>query len=604
MSDYIGYQNFPGLDAILSQSKPSLTVDQAASQLNRLGVKWGSGQLGTGTTVTYSIATQDTGAFQGNAFWQLQSNQIHAVEMATKAWGDVANISFLRLGSGYTGPSAYSNAGQIKFEGYTYAQSGANGMAEFPGHGSVTTEVWTGSSDTDFLRDQHQWIPDGLSSAGGYSTLLHEIGHAIGLSHASDYGAPPWTYEANASYREDSSLYTIMSYFDGVKALPIGMWTTSTTPGIADIAAAQRLYGANMTTRTGDTVYGFNSNADESYFRIADGNNSHIRFTVWDAGGNDTLDFSGYGFNHVIDLRQGSLSSVGNVADGFGNALEGYNVGIAYGVTIENAIGGAAGEMFYGNDANNRIVGNAGADFINGGAGADTLDGGDDNDHIYGNGLGLPGAADGGDVIIAGSGHDYVNGNAGSDIIFGGDGNDRIQGGADDDQIRGDAGYDQINGNLGNDVIHGGGDDDVLKGGKGDDQIFGDDGNDAISGNKGIDVMTGGSGADVFRFAFDDSNADFTNVILDRITDFQSDDRIGFDFGVPTIVMHGSASSMMEGGIAARNAIVASGDPHAVDAVQIGNDTFLFFNGRSDGHIEVVDLMGVNAPTIDRADFA
>ena len=33
-----------------------------------------------------------------------------------------------------------------------------------------------------------------------------------------------------------------------------------------DIAAAQRTYGVNTTTRTGDTVYGFNSNADRPWF--------------------------------------------------------------------------------------------------------------------------------------------------------------------------------------------------------------------------------------------------------------------------------------------------------------------------------------------------
>lgn len=603
MSDYIGYQDFPGLDAILSTAKTSFTGGQAAAQLDRAGVKWGVPALGSGTTVTYSIAAKDTGAFQGNAFWQLQSDQIHAVEMAIKAWSDVANVGFARIGSGYSGPGAYSNGGQIKFEGFTYSPSGASGMAELPGRGSSTVEAWTGFDGADVMRSQHQWIPDGANAAGGYSTLLHELGHAIGLSHPSDYGSPNPTYEANASYREDSKLFTVMSYLNGVQGSPVGVWSTPTTPGIDDIAAAQRLYGANLTTRTGDTTYGFNSNADASYFHIADGQSlSHVWFTVWDAGGNDTLDFSGFDYNHVIDLREGHLSSVSDLMPG--NQLEGYNVGIAYGAVIENAIGGSGGEMFYGNDAANRIVGNSGADFINGGAGADTLDGGDDNDHIYGNGLGAPGAADGGDIIAAGSGNDYVNGNGGSDVIFGGDGNDRIQGGADDDQISGDAGYDRINGNLGNDVIHGGREDDVVRGGKGDDQLFGDEGADTLVGDLGLDVMSGGAGGDVFRLAWYDSAIDFGRGVADRITDFGSDDRISFDFGAPTTILHGSAGDLYSAGWAARDALVASGDPRAVDAVQIGGDTYLFFYGRSDGHIEAVDLTGVSASTIAHEDFA
>jgi len=78
-----------------------------------------------------------------------------------------------------------------------------------------------------------------------------------------------------------------------------------------DIAAAQRLYGANMTTRTGDTTYGFNSNAGQPWFQ-PDGN-GYMIFAVWDAGGNDTFDFSGYSQNQVIDLRQAAFSNVGGL---------------------------------------------------------------------------------------------------------------------------------------------------------------------------------------------------------------------------------------------------------------------------------------------------
>ena len=34
-------------------------------------------------------------------------------------------------------------------------------------------------------------------------------------------------------------------------------------------------------------------------------------FTIWDAGGNDTLDLSGYYTPSVIDLREGAYSSAG-----------------------------------------------------------------------------------------------------------------------------------------------------------------------------------------------------------------------------------------------------------------------------------------------------
>ena len=101
------------------------------------------------------------------------------------------------------------------------------------------------------------------SARPGFRTMMHEIGHALGLSHPGNYNAAAGvtlTYEANAEYFQDSLQYTIMSYFGST---PPGAVRTgfAATPLAHDIAAMQSLYGANMTTRTGDTVYGFNSNA-------------------------------------------------------------------------------------------------------------------------------------------------------------------------------------------------------------------------------------------------------------------------------------------------------------------------------------------------------
>ena len=97
-----------------------------------------------------------------------------------------------------------------------------------------------------------------------------------------------------------------------------------------DIAAIQSLYGVNMTTRTGDTVYGFNSNAGRAAFDFTQ--NTAPVIAIWDAGGIDTLDFSGWSSASRIDLEPGASS------DGGGQT---HNVQIAFGTLIENAIGGA-----------------------------------------------------------------------------------------------------------------------------------------------------------------------------------------------------------------------------------------------------------------------
>ena len=54
-----------------------------------------------------------------------------------------------------------------------------------------------------------------------YFTLLHEIGHALGLAHPGDYNAKQGTihdWAHDASYVEDTLQFTVMSYFPGFSA--------------------------------------------------------------------------------------------------------------------------------------------------------------------------------------------------------------------------------------------------------------------------------------------------------------------------------------------------------------------------------------------------
>ena len=131
--------------------------------------------------------------------------------------------------------------------------------------------------------------------------------------------------------------------------------------------------GRRPRRRTGDTVYGFNSNAG-AVFNF--GNYSSApALTIYDSGGNDTLDCSGYSAAQTIDLHSGAFSSVGSLVN---------NIGIALNAIIEKAIGGSGNDTLIASDTGCTLSGGGGNDTLIGGAGNDRLIGGSGVDNLTG----------------------------------------------------------------------------------------------------------------------------------------------------------------------------------------------------------------------------
>ncbi|MFT3673404.1 M10 family metallopeptidase C-terminal domain-containing protein [Aestuariivirga sp.] len=468
------------------------------SNLTRSGLSWSD------ATVTFSFpATKPSWAgAEGNGFSAFSAAQKDMGRFALGLWDDLANIDFVEVSSG----------GQINMSNTTKSIGYAH--AYFPGSGGIAGSLWLNPTYNSSWGTNDLVTPK-IGQWGGL-TYIHELGHALGLDHPGNYNGGNPTYGSDAIYSQDTIQYTVMSYFDADNTgadwiASDGRSYYAQTPMLHDVLAIQALYGVEMSTRTGDTVYGFNSNTDRPQifdFTV----NKHPILTIWDAGGKDWLDLSGFSTNSRIDLNPGTYSD----CDGMTK-----NIAIAYNCYIENAAGGSGNDTITGNDLDNILRGNAGDDILTGGGGADILIGGDGNDTFYADTL---------DILTSfsgGLGHDilYISGTLGyvfdylaygfEEMYEGGGGPPPpppppptlLNGTAFADLLNGSAGDDTMNGFAGNDKLYGLDGDDLLNGGAGSDYINGGNGNDTVTyadASAGVTLslasasgqVTGGSGSD------------------------------------------------------------------------------------------------------------
>ncbi|MHA6261981.1 M10 family metallopeptidase [Arenibacterium sp. CAU 1754] len=504
----------------------------------------------------------------------------------------------------------------------------------YPSSGQTGGDVWLTTQAQDFSAPQ----------AGNYAnyTILHELGHSLGLKHAHEdgiYGALPAAYDAME--------YTVMTYRSyvnaGTSSFSNETWGYAQTYMMLDIAAFQYLYGADFSSNSGDTVYSWSPDTGETFIdgvaAITPGDN-RIFATIWDGDGEDTYDLSAYSNGVTVDLKPGQFSlfsdlqqaSLGNGQMASGNIYNALLYEDDYRSMIENAVGGTGGDLLkgnavgnmldglsgdddlhgrqgndhlYGRKGNDDLRGGAGSDMLFGGSEDDTLDGGKNDDELFGGrGSDVMSGGTGSDNMAGGLGDDTLNGGDDDDILTGGDGEDDLSGGSGNDWIRGGrmndllnggSGSDILSGGDGHDILHGGEDRDVLNGKEGQDTLYGDEGDDVLNGGDGDDILTGGLGfdrliggddCDVFRF--ESSNDSLANGRADQIRDFQA--------GMDLIDLAGLSTTEFTVGI--ENGFAGSGCSGYTQ--ETSEDTLIFVDVDGDGNADFeVEVIGVTGLSLD-----
>lgn len=336
----------------------SSVTDVDASNINEIDsllgdLRWSS------STISYSFPASNSPAFWStqpgigygpqfgddepwhSAAKSLTSKDQNNFELALQQWANVANLNFTKI------TETPNEVGDIRAAYSEDPDEFTLAWSYLPGFSVRAGDIWV---NTLGLLNFQDWDPGSFS----FESILHEIGHALGLKHPFFDEENPNAATLPASL--DNTIHTLMSYtyanLAGEKGNEFSFHPT--TPMVLDISAMQYLYGVNHQYRAGNdsTIYTDTSTYHE---------------TIWDGGGIDTIQYTG-SLSSSIDLNPTAASFIGQPvyvqSNGVNLGSPIPNVWIANGVTIENAVTGQGNDVLIGNDSSNALDGGSGIDTV------------------------------------------------------------------------------------------------------------------------------------------------------------------------------------------------------------------------------------------------